>query len=136
MPDYANKIIFINNLVGAALGLSAFHPCLVHEHDATTQQDADAVGQEVQPFTTAVGGEVGLAQFHQATPKYRTDETLDGQTGGGDLSALGTEEFPPDDDGQSAVHDEMRPFVKQGYVLGYLRRTDGGKGEDEDGDGA
>ena len=99
-----------------------FGSCSFHQQtDCGAQQDAYAVGKEVEPLARTRGGAVGLKEFYESTQQ---DHTHDGQEH--DFTPLDdlvmAQVLKPDDAARATIHDKVRPLVDElDMVKGCLR---------------
>ena len=92
--------------------------CYFHEQaDSCSEDDAERIGGEVEPVTTAVtAGAVGLKEFEESAHEDGQQEGVEEQLLVVEAAVV-PEVFPPDDGAGAAIHDEVGPFVDEGNVV-------------------
>ena len=75
----------------------------------------EAVGSEVEPVATPIGGAVGLKQFDAAAEQHRAKpRSAEGVKQRHRAATVGTQELQPQHPGKAEVHAEMHNLVNVG----------------------
>lgn len=92
--------------------------------EKVTKEDTEGIGGEVEPVAIAVtAGAILLQEFEESAHE-------DGQQEGVEEQLLvvkaivAAEVFEPDDGAGASIHDEVCPFVDEGYVVEWCLRED------------
>ena len=94
------------------------------EADEGAEEDTEGIGGEVEPVAIAVtAGAVGLQEFEESAHKNGQQEGVEEQLLVVEATVV-AEVFEPDDGAGASIHDEVCPFVDEGYVVEWCLRED------------
>ncbi len=94
------------------------------EADEGTEEDTEGIGGEVEPVAIAVAaGAVGLQEFEESAHEDGQQEGVEEQLLVVE-AVVAAEVFEPNDGAGASIHDEVCPFVDEGYVVEWCLRED------------
>jgi hypothetical protein len=87
------------------------------ESDEGAEEDTEGIGGEVEPVAIAVtAGAILLQKFEEAAHEDGQQEGVEEQLLVVEAVVV-AEVFEPDDGAGASIHDEVCPFVDEGYVV-------------------